>query len=68
MNLSAIQQELLALPPEEQDSLSAFLVSVRLKRDGLLHVISDRLNDTDPANWISWEDLKSEFGTDSPEL
>jgi hypothetical protein len=42
--------------------LSAFLVSVRLKRDGLLKVVDDRLNDTDPGNWVAWDDLKPELG------
>lgn len=62
MNMSAIQRELLSLPPEQQDMLSAFLVSVRLKRDGLLKVVDDRLNDTDPGNWVAWDDLKPELG------
>jgi hypothetical protein len=62
MNMTAIQQELLSLPPDQQDMLSAFLVSVRLKRDGLLKVVDDRLNDTDPGNWVAWEDLKPELG------
>jgi hypothetical protein len=62
MNLSAIQRELLSLPPDQQDMLSAFLVSVRLKRDGLLKVVDDRLNDKEPGNWIAWEDLKPELG------
>jgi hypothetical protein len=62
MNISAIQQELLSLPPDQQDMLSAFLVSVRLKRDGLLKVVDDRLNDNEPGKWIAWEDLKPELG------
>lgn len=62
MKMSAIQQELLSLPPDQQDMLSAFLVSVRLKRDGLLKVVDDRLNDTDPGNWVAWDDLKPELG------
>ena len=61
MNVSAIQQELLSLPPDQQDMLSAFLVSVRLKRDGLLKVVDDRLNDNDPGNWVAWDDLKPEL-------
>lgn len=62
MNMSAIQRELLSLPPDQQDMLSAFLVSVRLKRDGLLKVVDDRLTDNEPGNWIAWEDLKPELG------
>jgi hypothetical protein len=61
MNVSAIQQELLSLSPDQQDMVSAFLVSVRLKRDGLLKVVEDRLNDGEPRNWISWDDLKTEL-------
>jgi len=64
MDFSAIQEELLALSPDEQDKVSAFLVSVRLKRDGLLKVVSDRLNDTDRRNWVAWEDLKPELEKD----
>ena len=65
MNVSAIKQELLTLSPEQQDTVSAFLVSVRLKRDGLLQVVSDRLNDTDQRNWVAWDDLKPELESDS---
>ena len=61
MNMTAIQRELLSLPPDQQDMLSAFLVSIRLKRDGLLKVVDDRLNDTDPGNWVAWDDLKPEL-------
>jgi hypothetical protein len=67
MDVSAIQQELLSLPPDQQDMVSAFIVSVRLKRDGLLKVVDDRLNDTDPGNWIAWEDLKPELGEEPPD-
>ena len=62
MNMSAIQRELLSLPPDQQDMLSAFLVSVRLKRDGLFKVVDDRLNESDPCKWIAWDDLKPELG------
>jgi len=61
MNMTAIQRELSSLPPDQQDMLSAFLVSIRLKRDGLLKVVDDRLNDTDPGNWVAWDDLKPEL-------
>lgn len=61
MDVKVIQQELLSLPPDQQDMLSAFLVSLRLKRDGLLKVVDDRLNDNEPGNWIAWEDLKPEL-------
>ncbi len=59
MNVHTIQQELLALPPDQQDMVSAFLVSVRLKRDGLLEELENRLNDSDPGRWVSWDDLKT---------
>lgn len=62
MNMSEFKRELLSLPPDQQDMLSAFLVSVRLKRDGLLKLVDDRLNDNEPGNWIAWEDLKPELG------
>jgi len=65
MNVSAIQEKLLTLSPDEQDRVSAFLVSVRLKRDGLIKVMSDRLSDTDQRNWVAWDDLKPELENDS---
>lgn len=65
MNVFSIQEELLALSPAEQDQVSAFLVSVRLKRDFfLLKVMSDRLNDPAPQNWVSWDELKPELEND----
>lgn len=65
MNVNAIQQELLALSPDQQDMVSAFLVSVRLKRDGLIKVVDDRLNDPNDQNWISWDDLGKELRDES---
>ena len=66
MNAAAIEKELTTLTPEQQDRISAFLVSLRLKRDGLLEEFSSRLNDGNPQNWVSWDDLNSEDGTENP--
>ena len=65
MNMAAIQEEVLALTPEQQDRISALLVSLRLKRDGLFEGISNRLNDGDEENWVSWDELKPELEDDS---
>jgi hypothetical protein len=60
MNFGALQHELESLPPEEQDKLSAFLITLRMKRDGMLAEISRRIDDTNPENWVSWERVKDE--------
>ena len=65
MNMAAIEEEVLALTPEQQDRISALLVSLRLKRDGLFEGISNRLNDGDEENWVSWDELKPELEDDS---
>ena len=52
MSIATLQQEVQALPAEDQDKLAAFLLSLRMKRDGLLEEISRRLDDRDPSVWV----------------
>jgi len=59
MNIGALQHEMESLPPEQQDKLSAFLITLRMKRDGMLAEISSRI-DPDPGKWVSWESVKNE--------
>ncbi|MFC7337627.1 hypothetical protein ACFQY0_10600 [Haloferula chungangensis] len=66
MNAATIEKELIALSPEQQDRISAFLVFLRLKRDGLLEEVSSRLNDGNSENWVLWEELESEEDTGNP--
>lgn len=60
MNFGALQHELESLPPEQQDKLSAFLITLRMKRDGMLAEISRRIDDPESSNWVSWERVKNE--------
>jgi len=41
------------LPPEEQDKLSAFLITFRKKHDEMLAEISRRIDDHESGNWVS---------------
>jgi hypothetical protein len=61
MNFSMLQHELESLPPEQQDRLSAFLTSLRMRRDGIISEISRRLDDRDTGNWSSWDEVKSDL-------
>ena len=65
VSIAALQQEVQALPAEDQDKLAAFLLSLRMKRDGLLEEISRRLDDQDPAHWVEWNAVKGAAGKES---
>lgn len=60
MDVAALQNELQALPPEQQDRMSAFLTALRLQRDGGMTEIRGRLDDKSPESWLSWDDVKDE--------
>jgi len=62
MSIATLQQEVQALPAEDQDRLAAFLLSLRMKRDGLLQEISRRLDDKDPSHWVEWNAAKGAAG------
>jgi hypothetical protein len=65
VSIAALQQEVQALPAEDQDKLAAFLLSLRMKRDGLLEEISSRLDDKDTSNWVEWNAAKGAAGKKS---
>ena len=65
VSIVALQQEVQALPAEDQDKLAAFLLSLRMKRDGLLDEISRRLDDKDPSRWVEWNATKDVTGKKS---
>ncbi len=62
MDMATLRSELKRLPAEEQDRLAAFLTALRMRREGLMTELQDRLSDEDPANWVAWEDAKKELG------
>lgn len=59
--MATLRSELKRLPAAEQDCLSAFLTVLRMRREGLMTELQDRLSDDDPANWVSWADAKKEL-------
>jgi hypothetical protein len=61
MKFSILQHELELLPPEQQDRLSAFLTSLRMRRDGIISEVSRRLDDKDQQNWTSWDAVKADL-------
>ena len=65
MSIATLQQEVQALPAEDHDKLAAFLLSLRMKRDGLLEEISRRLDDRDPSGWVEWNAVKGSAGKKS---
>lgn len=64
MNYSVLQQELELLPPDQQDRLSAFLTSLRMRRDGIISEITRRLDDRSEQNWSSWDDVKADLANE----
>jgi hypothetical protein len=64
MDIAILQHELELLPEDQQDRLAAFLTALRMKREGLVEEIQRRLDDEDPSNWVSWGEVKAEFGMD----
>ena len=51
MDVVAIQNELESLPSDQQDRISAFLTTLRMKRQGLMAEITRRLDDDDEGKW-----------------
>ena len=61
MNVSTLQKEIELLPDHLQDRLAAFLTALRLHRSGQDQEIFNRLNDENPENWKSWQDVRLEI-------
>ncbi len=58
MDTTVLRHEIERLPSDDLDEIFAFLVSLRMKRDGRLEELRERLDDTTEGNWISWKDAK----------
>ena len=62
VSLKEIKSGVTDLPVEQQDQLAAYLVHLRHQRDaGLRREISSRLDDKNPNNWISFDQLKEHW-------
>lgn len=63
MDLNEIQEAAAKLSELQQRKLAAFLTKLRLERDpSILEDLARRLDDKDPANWISLADAKESLG------
>ena len=62
MDISELQHEIELLPQDQQDRLAAFLFALRMRREGSISEIQERLDDKNPQKWISWDKAKSELG------
>ncbi|MCF7765738.1 MAG: hypothetical protein K9N62_18885 [Verrucomicrobia bacterium] len=67
MHVSELQHEIELLPQDQQDRLAAFLFALRMRREGTISEIQERLDDKNPEKWISWDKAKSALGIDRSE-
>ena len=67
MDVVAIQNELELLPEDQQDRISAFLTTLRMKRQGLMTEISRRLDEGDAGKWVPWGEVKTDLESGSSE-
>jgi hypothetical protein len=62
VSVDQIKAELADMPQEQQDHLAAFLVHLRHQRDvNTRREITNRIDDRDPANWLSLNELKEKW-------
>ena len=61
MDVITLQNEIQLLPSHLQDRLAAFLTALRMHRDGVDQEIQHRLDDPNPENWQSWEQVKADL-------
>ena len=62
VSLENIKTEIAGMPQELQDQLAAYLVHLRHQRDPKIPAeIRTRIEDKDPANWLSLDVLKERW-------
>jgi hypothetical protein len=59
MELNVVEKEVATWTPEDQDRLAAYLTILRLKRSDHAQELSRRLDDRNPANWVSLAEVKA---------
>lgn len=59
MDTAILRREIERLPADGLDEISAFLVSLRMKRDGRLDELRKRLDDSSEGSWIPWKEVKA---------
>jgi hypothetical protein len=64
MSMADLMREVAALSPERQKELAAFLLHLRLQQDeAWRQEMGRRIDDKNPANWVSLEDWKKELAS-----
>ncbi len=62
MTLDKIKDELANMPEEQQNHVAAYLVHLRHLRDPITRQeLTRRIDDKDPAHWISVDQLKDHW-------
>jgi hypothetical protein len=60
MDLKVVEREVASWSAEDQDHLAAYLTVLRLKRcPDYAQELTRRLDDRDPANWVSLAEVKA---------
>ena len=63
MSFSEVQRAVEGWAPDEQDRLAGLLTLLRLKRNpGYQEELDRRCRDKNPANWLTFDELKSRLG------
>jgi len=63
MSFEALTREVAAWPDDQVRRFQAFLVTLRHQREqGTLEKLAAKLDDPDPARWISLEDAEKRLG------
>ncbi len=61
MSMAELMRAVSGLPPAQQNELAAFLLHLRLQHDPAWRTeMTRRIDDRDPARWVSLEDWKTE--------
>ena len=59
MNVATVEKQVQCWGPDDQDRLATFLAILRSRRDPAYKTeLTRRLNDRDPAHWLSLEELE----------
>ena len=60
--MAELMRTIAELPGKQQNELAAFLLHLRLQNDPAWRTeMTSRIDDRNPKNWISLEDLKKTF-------
>ena len=65
MSMAELMQKVATLPLQQQNELAAFLLHLQLQHDTeWKSEMARRIDDKNPANWVSLENWKKELAND----